>query len=1092
MKKVRISGWRSVVLSVLVFAGSILCTWAQVTATISGKVEDASGAAVGGAMVTVKSLETGATRTVTSDETGNYRVLSLPLGVQEVRAEKAGFRAAVRTGVSLLVGQEAVVNLKLDVGQVNQEVTVAAETSMVDATTANVSGMVNERQIKELPLNGRSFDNLITLNPGSINYTYKSPGTVTSQGNTFSVAGRRPLENLFLLNGIEYTGSSQLANTPGGVSGNLLGIDAVREFNVLSGTYSAEYGKRAGAQVTAVTQSGTNQFHGSVFEFLRNSALDARNIFDLNPTGGESKAAPFRRNQFGASIGGPIQQDKLFFFGNYEGFRHRLVINNVSVVPDDQARQGQLPNATTGVYAPVANLRPEMLNYMALWPRANGPEIMIPGTAPGTFVPSGTAYSYNGPKQTINEDFGTLKGDYNLRKTDSLTMSYTIDDGNNLSPLADPFFGNYITLRSQVASVRETHIFSPRVLNTFSGGLSRAGFALDSFAFPNYPANLSFVTGQGPGGIVIGGAATTTGAAAITSAGPNNAAGARNHRNLYTMTDGLQVIRGAHQFGFGAWFQKVQDNEDTASRRAGVANFGTLPAFLQGTLSATGFQVVPSTTELGFRSWFGAWYAEDSIRLRPNLTVRIGLRHEFTTGWNEKYGRAANYVTDSSGVLVTDPTKGTSVFTQNNAKKLFAPRVALAWDPFGKGKTAVRAGFGIYYTLIDNLSFLLNSLPPYNGSITFPAGALSNVPLPITGGVAPPLSSIFAPQGIQADAKTPTVNEWNLTIEHQIGANTAVRAAYIGSFGYHGLLSIDPNSLRPQICSNSAGCAVDTANPPTLVPQGTKYFPLGTPARLNTALAAGFFWYTEGNSSYNSLQLEGTRRLSKGLQFRGNYTWAKNLDMNSALTIAQAQNQPQMVLDKSDLRRDWGPSALSPTHQASISAHYDLPFGKAKATGFGRLISGWQLNGITTLLSGFPFTPQIGSNRSGDGDTRNPDRPNLNPSFTGPVLLKTQAKWFDPNAFVLPTVRTWGSLGRGTLLGPDLKTLDLSVMKNTSVSERVGVQFRAEFFNALNRTNLGPPNPIVFSGTTVSPSAGLITTLATDSRRIQFGLKIMY
>jgi hypothetical protein len=257
-------------------------------------------------------------------------------------------------------------------------------------------------------------------------------------------------------------------------------------------------------------------------------------------------------------------------------------------------------------------------------------------------------------------------------------------------------------------------------------------------------------------------------------------------------------------------------------------------------------------------------------------------------------------------------------------------------------------------------------------------------------------------------------------------------------------------------------------------------------------VAAGFFWFTAGNSSYNSLQLEATRRLSKGLQFRGNYTWAKNLDMNSALTIAQAQNQPQMVLDRSDLKRDWGASALSPTHQGSISAHYDLPFGSAKATGFGRLVSGWQLNGITTLLSGFPFTPQVGSNRSGDGNTRNPDRPNWNPAFTGEVLLKTQAKWFDPAAFVLPTVRTWGSVGRGTLRGPNLKTLDLSLIKNTSVSERVGVQFRAEFFNTLNRTNLGPPNPIVFSGTTVSPSAGLITTLATDSRRIQFGLKIVY
>src|SRR5215813_13485490 len=748
MAKVGIRGLVSLAIAGLVLVCTSVGAWAQVNATISGKVEDQTGAAVGGAMVTVRSLETGATRIVTTDETGNYRVLSLPVGAQEVRAEKPGFRSAVRTGINLVVGQEAVVDLKLDVGQVSQEVTVSAETPLVDTTTANVSGVVGERQIKELPLNGRSFDNLITLNPGSINYTYKSPGTVTSQGNTFSVAGRRPLENIFLLNGVEYTGSSQLAVTPGGVSGYLLGIDGVREFNVLSGTYSAEYGKRAGAQVTAVTQSGTNQFHGSVFEFLRNSALDARNIFDLSSTPGvESQAAPFRRNQFGASGGGPIKKDRLFFFGNYEGFRHRLVINNVSVVPDLEARQGRLPNATTGVYAPVANLRPEMLSFMSLWPQPNGPEIMVPATSPGTgLVPTGTAYSYNGPKQTINEDFGTLKGDYNPRPQDSLSVSYTIDNGNNLSPLADPQFGNYITLRSHVGSIRQTHIFSPNLLNTFTVGFSRAGFGLDPYSFTSFPDGLSFVTGQGPGGIIIGGTTTTTAAAAITSAGPNNAAGARNNRNLFTFTDGLQISRGIHQFNIGGWLQKIQDNENTASRRTGVATFASMTTFLQGTV--TNFQVVPKTTELAFRSWFGAWYAEDSVKIRRNLTFRAGIRHEFTTGWNEKFGRAANYVTDSNGVLLTDPQIGKSVYTQNKAKALFAPRIALAWDPFGKGKTAVRAGFGMYYTLIDNLAFLLNSLPPSNGSIKF-TGALSNF-LPITAGVQPPATSVFAPQGIEA------------------------------------------------------------------------------------------------------------------------------------------------------------------------------------------------------------------------------------------------------------------------------------------------------------------------------------------------------
>src|SRR5262245_38116079 len=253
MTNLRRTGLISLALAFFVLVGNCKWGWSQVTATISGVVQDATGAAVGGATVTVTSPETGATRSVTTDETGNYRVLSLPVGLREVRAEKPGFQSAVRTGINLVVGQEAIVELKLDVGQVSQEVTVSADTPLVDLTTASVSGVVTERQIKELPLNGRSFDNLITLNPGTINYTYKSPGTVTSQGNTFSVAGRRPLENMVLLNGIEYTGSSQLAVTPGGVSGYLLGIDAVREFNVLTGTYSAEYGKRVGAQVTAIT-----------------------------------------------------------------------------------------------------------------------------------------------------------------------------------------------------------------------------------------------------------------------------------------------------------------------------------------------------------------------------------------------------------------------------------------------------------------------------------------------------------------------------------------------------------------------------------------------------------------------------------------------------------------------------------------------------------------------------------------------------------------------------------------------------------------------------------------------------------------------
>jgi len=308
----------------------------------------------------------------------------------------------------------------------------------------------------------------------------------------------------------------------------------------------------------------------------------------------------------------------------------------------------------------------------------------------------------------------------------------------------------------------------------------------------------------------------------------------------------------------------------------------------------------------------------------------------------------------------------------------------------------------------------------------------------------------------------------------------------VGSFGYHGFVSIDPNDIPAQICQ-SATC-VSGGTPGTTkgtVVQGQQYIPVTS--RPNPLLGAGFFWYTEGNTSYNALQLEVTRRLSHGLQFRANYTWSKNLDVNSALTGAQANNQPQMVLDRNDLHRDWGPSALDVENQASISALYTLPFASKN-----RLLGEWQVNAIATLLSGFPFTPQVGSNRSGDGDTRNPDRPNPNPAFSGPVILGSPNQWFDPNAFSLPTPGTYGALGRGVYRGPGLADLDLSLFKTTAIAERMKLQFRAEIFNVVNRANFATPNAVVFAGTNFNPSAGLITATTTTSRQIQFGLKLIF
>lgn len=1060
----------------------------QVAASVSGRVRDATGSPVGAATVTVRSLETGAVRTVPTDESGEFHAVSLPLGPQEVKVEKSGFKVALRSGINLTVGQVAVVNISLEVGEFSQQVTIREEVPMINTTTASVSGVVSAREIKELPINGRSFDKLITLNPGAINYGLKSPGTSTSNGSTFSVAGRRPADNLVLLNGIEYTGSSQLAITPGGVSGELLGIDAVREFNVLTDTYSAEYGKRAGAQVSVVTQSGTNAVHGSLFEFVRNSAFDTRNFFD------RGKVPPFRRNQFGGALGGPVMKDKLFLFGNYEGFRQSLAISNVSVVPNAQARLGNLP--TNGVYARVANLNPAMLKYMDMWPEANGAELFSNGQ------PTGTALSYNTPRQSLHEDFGTIRMDYHPREKDTISAAWTVDDGNAIIPQAGPLFAAALRLRNQVASVENIHVFSPATVNTMRIGFSRAAYNYDAATFRNFPAELSFVTGAAPGGIVIGGGATTTGVSAITPVGTNNASNVWNRRTLFTVSDDLRSNHGRHQLAVGFWLQRVRDNENTASRQLGQASFASLTTFLQGTVA--NFQVIPNPTPLGWRSLFGAWYAMDTIRLRSNLILELGLRHEFTNGWNEVVGRAANYVTDAGGALLTTPTVGNSLFSKNNAKKLFGPRTALAWDVFGNGKTSIRAGYGMYYSLIDDLAFLVNSLPPYNGAASF-SGSLPSF-LPITPSVSPrPACSptvpapctTFAPQGVQSDLKTPAVNEWNLRIEQQLSSNLALRVAYVGSFGYHGFVSIDPNTIPAQTCNVAAGCtAGGTGTLRSTVAQGDRYIPVGT--RPNPYLASGFFWHSQGNSSYHSLQTELVRRMTNGLQLRGSFTWSRNLDVNSALTGAQANNQAQMVMDRHDLRRDWGPSALNPKFQSTISGRWELPVGRGHrflssiSPVANKVLGGWEMTGIMTALSGFPFTPTAGSNRSGNGDIRNPDRPSLNPAFTGEIIRKNPRQWYDPNAFILPAAGTWGNLGRGRFFGPGLISLDMSMLKNVGITERVSAQFRAEVFNLLNHTNFASPNAVAFSGTTVSPSAGLINSTVTTSRQIQLGLKLIF
>ena len=1052
---------------------------AQVSASLSGTVTDPSGATVTAAAVTARNLDTALSRTTATDPAGRYVFFALPVGRYEVRVQKEGCAEEVRTGIHLVVGQEAGVDLRLHVGKVSEQLTVVGDAPPVSLTTQDISGLVGERQVKDLPLNGRSYDLLLTLNPGIVNFTWEKTGGIgvsnSTTGNNFAVSGNRPQQNLFLLNGVEYTGAAENNMQPGGTSQQLLGVDAVREFNVLRDSYGAEYGKRPGGQVIIVTQSGTNQWHGSVFEFLRNNALDAPNFFD------QGSAPPFQRNQFGGSLGGAIQKDKTFIFTSYEGFRQNLHQTSVAFVPDLQSRADA-----------VASVKP-LLN---LWPT---PSASDPDYKNGS-SPDGIAAVSSSPLQTIREDFGTVRLDHIFSQRDTLSAIYTIDDGNDLTatPL-DPYSSDILTLREQVLSLEETHVFSPTLLNAARFGFSRAGYFFTGEPTPGTPAASvpGFLVGQPVGAVVVGGSAASNPQAQVGLAGSNNGSNLSIARNLFTWEDRVTWICGRHQFSFGAWFQRLQSNETLALSQFGQATFTSLQTFLAGTTST--FLYDPAPTEMNWRSLFGAWYAQDAIRLNPRLTLTLGFRDEFSTGWNEAHGRAANY-TFTNGVISTQPHIGNSVFTTNNAKFLPQPRIGVAWSPLGR-KTVIRAGFGIYNELQDALGYRTDQNAPFNPTYSIPSLAVSQLPINPTAPV--PATAKLVPGGVQPDLKMPTLISYSLRIERELSPNTALTVAYVGSHGYHELVGIDANEPFPVICPAAPCPATYPANFPaplagSPVPAGTYYVPTST--RANPAIANTWTWFSRGDSSYNSLQVDVNRRFSHGLSLRGVYTWSKALDDGDSLNATAAGNAPGLVSNPFNLRADWGPATYDVRNMAVVSTLYELPFGSGKAMAghlegwSNRLVSGWSVMSIVTAQSGFPFTPQLSYNPSNNGDTRNPVRPFVNPNFTGPVILGTPGQWFNPNAFLAPPANSgfYGNLGRDTLIGPGLATWDFSVLKNTSLRERLNLQFRAEIFNLLDRANFNTPSLIVFTPSGVSGTAGAITSTSTTARQVQFGLKLLW
>ncbi len=642
-------------------------------------------------------------------------------------------------------------------------------------------------------------------------------------------------------------------------------------------------------------------------------------------------------------------------------------------------------------------------------------------------------------------------------------------------------------MREQVASLEETHVFSPFLLNVARVGYSRASYFFTGEPTPGTAAAAlpGFLQGDPVGAIVVGGSAASNPTAQVSLAGSNNGSNLHVARNIYTYEDRLSLTAGRHQLEFGVWAQPFGSNEMLALSQYGQATFTSLQTFLQGTASTLLFD--PAPTEMNWRSFFGAWYGQDEFRVTPDLTLTLGFRAESSTGWNEAHGGAANY-TYSNGVISSAPALGNSVFTKNRSEFLPEPRAGLAWSPFGP-RTVIRAGFGGYNDLQDALGYRADQNPPYNPTYSLPNAAVASFPLSPSTGL--PSTARIVPGGLEPDLYSPTLISWSFRLEQELTRDTALSLAYVGSHGYHELIGVDANEPFPVVCPASPCPGAYPATFPgalasSPVPAGTYYVP--TTVRANPKLANTWTYFSEGDSSYNALEANVDRRFAHGLSLRGSFTWSKAIDDGDSLNSTTSGGEPALASNPFDLRADRGLANFDVRYVGVFSAVYDLPFKR------NLLVNGWSVNSVITTQSGFPFTPQLSYNPSRNGDTRNPVRPFVNPNFTGPVVLGRVTEWFNPAAFLAPPNNSgfYGNLGRDTLTGPGLATWDFSLLKDFPVSEATHVQLRGEFFNLLNHPNFNEPNAVVFTPTGVSPTAGVITSTSTTSRQIQFALKLLW
>jgi len=999
-------------------------------------------------------------REVTTDMDGFYNVPALPPAVYGMTVSAPGFVTQTWTAIAVGVGTQRMLNMVMQPGDPKKVVRAVAPPAPVSQASSCCGGNVSTSTVVETPLNGRDWAQLATLQAG---VTGVQTGSATGGGNVdrgfgapVSISGARPDQNSYRLDGISINDYSNGA--PGSVLGDNLGIDAVEQISVLGSNYPAAYGRTSGGVINAVTRSGTNAFHGDVYEFLRNSALDARNFFD-------GQIPPFKRNQFGGSAGGPIQKDRTFIFGDYEGLRQSLGITTVDTVPSPAAHSGQLSTGKVSVDPTVARF------LQAFYPLPNGPLLGAGDTGIFTFA----------GQQVTNENYFTVRLDHKFSATDSARATYMRDSSKTVEPDEFNELHSDIVSARQVATLHEQHVFGANTLNTAGFGFSRAVGIQGKVSSVINPLMLdssyAFVPGEFAGGIrAVPGVTNFTGAPTAEGFLSSSRSLAWNS---FQGGDDLFLTRGIHAISLGVVVERMQDNELSFSNVDGVFRFDSLANFL--TNQPRVFQGVQTggLPDIGLRQTLVGAYFQDDIRLRRSLVLNAGVRYEMVTVPTESHNRISNLQNLTDAV----PRVGAPFF-QNPTLRNFEPRIGFAWNPRG-GKTLVRSGFGIFDVLPlpyeFNLSFqravpfvnsiIASTLPP--GS--FPTGAYQQFNAQAGSGLG---------TYVEQRPKRNYVMQWNLSVARELSSTLALTVGYVGSRGVHLPYRVDNIDMVL----------------PTLTAAGYVFPPAATSQTLNPNFGRIDATLWQANSFYHALQADLAKRMSHGIDFHGAYTWGKSVDTLSATVADDAFPNGLFNQLFFDQRTSRGLSDFNVAQTLVLSFTWAVPAPSSNSALPKWPLTGWQFGGVYKASTGQPFTPILG----GDPAGMKLDETSEPPNFAGGPGCTTLTNPGNPNTYIktqclaFPGPGRWGNLGRNSLIGPGISKLDFSVFKNNPVkrfSETFNAQFRAEFFNILFFVNDTAPteNLAVFdeNGLPVS-SAGLITSTQTTSRQIQLALKLIW